>query len=88
MLLIRIIEKSYVNHVFIWVSRCVFMRVCKQAFRIVSLLVDIKFYLSLLGLQISVGIIPNSLFPFLSWPVGSWLVLVLCSNYIFLSLYS
>lgn len=87
MLLIRIIEKSCINHVFMWESRCVFMRVCKQAFRIVSLLVDVKFYL-LLGLQISVGIIPNSLLPFPSWPVGSWVMLVLCSNYIFLSLYS
>lgn len=88
MLLIRITEKSYLNHVFMCMSRCVFMRVCKQAFRIVSLLVDIKFYLSLLGLQISVQIIPNSILPFPSWPVGSWVVLVLCSNYIFLSLYS
>ena len=71
-----------------WVSRCVFMRVCKQAFRIVSLLVDIKFYFLLLGLQNSVGIIPNSLLPLPSWQVGSWVMLVLCSNYIFLSLYS
>ena len=71
-----------------WVSRCVFMRVCKQDFRIVSLLVDIKFYFLLLGLQISVGIIPNSLLPFSSWQVGSWVMLVLCSNYIFLSMYS
>ena len=47
MLLIRITEKSYINHVFMWVSRCVFMRVCKQAFRMVSVSVDIKFYLSL-----------------------------------------
>ena len=47
MLLIRITEKSFINHVFMWVSRCVFMRACKQAFRMVSVLVDIKFYLSL-----------------------------------------